>query len=163
MIVVSACLLGHKTKYDGGSNPNALLIKYNERGRFITVCPECLGQLPVPRLPAEIQEGTGKKVWSGKACVKNMQGDDFTNNFIRGANKALQTVQAYKIRVAILKENSPSCGVCTIYDGSFAGRKIKGSGVCAALLEANGIRLYTEKNISEALLEKLLVEDEMED
>ena len=40
MILVSACLLGHNTKYNGGSNDHPLLMKYNELGKFVAVCPE---------------------------------------------------------------------------------------------------------------------------
>ena len=62
MILVSACLLGHKVKYSGGANPHELLMRYNERGRFIAICPECFAMLPCPRPAMEIQGGTGKKV-----------------------------------------------------------------------------------------------------
>ena len=70
MILVSACLLGHKVKYSGGANPHELLMRYNERGRFIAICPECFAMLPVPRPPMEIQGGNGKKVLQGKAAVQ---------------------------------------------------------------------------------------------
>lgn len=40
MILVSACLLGHKVKYNGGSNDDALLQACSARGRFVAVCPE---------------------------------------------------------------------------------------------------------------------------
>ena len=59
MILVSACLLGHKVKYNGGSNDDSLLQAYNVQGRFVAVCPECFAMLPVPRAPMEIQYGTG--------------------------------------------------------------------------------------------------------
>ena len=62
MILVSACLLGHKVKYNGGSNDDSLLQAYNVQGRFVAVCPECFAMLPVPRAPMEIQYGTGRKL-----------------------------------------------------------------------------------------------------
>ena len=37
MILVSACLLGHKVKFNGNANTHELLLKYNERGRFIAI------------------------------------------------------------------------------------------------------------------------------
>ena len=44
MILVSACLLGHKVKYNGGSNDDSLLQAYNVQGRFVAVCPECFAR-----------------------------------------------------------------------------------------------------------------------
>ena len=160
MILISACLLGHKVRYDGGSNPHELLLKYNERGRFIAVCPECFGQLPVPRQSVEIQHANGKKVLAGKAEVRDAQGHDATHAFLVGADKVLKIAQAYHAQVAILKEGSPSCGVHQIHTGDFDGRKTRGSGVCASLLEANGIRVFSEKDITIGRLEELLAEDE---
>ncbi len=159
MILVSACLLGHKVKYSGGSNPHALLMKYNERGQFMAVCPECLGQLPIPRPPVEIQQADGAAVLAGNARVQSADGKDVTSCFLHGAQEGLQTAAAYGIRTAILKENSPSCGVHAVYDGSFSHNRLSGQGVCAALLAQHGIRLYSEKDMTEELLEKLLEED----
>lgn len=160
MIIVSACLLGHKVRFDGGTNPHELLLKYNERGRFLAVCPECFGQLPVPRPPVEIQHATGKKVLAGKAEVRDAQGHDATRAFLTGADKVLKIAQAYDAKVAILKEGSPSCGVHQIHAGDFDGKKTRGMGVCAALLEANGLRVFSEKDMTVGRLEELLAEDE---
>ena len=159
MILVSACLLGHNVKFNGGANTNELLLKYNERGRFIAVCPECFAMLPVPRPPMEIQEGTGKKVLMGKARVVDENGMDTTNYLLTGADKILKIAEAYHARVAILKEGSPSCGVKKIHSGHFDGKKIKGQGVAAALLMKNGLTVYSEKDITVGRLEELIAED----
>lgn len=159
MILVSACLLGHKVKYNGGDNCHELLLKYSARGRFLPICPECFAMLPVPRTPMEIVSGTGKKLLAGKCRATDKNGLDTTHYLLTGADKALKIAQSYHARVAILKESSPSCGVHTIYDGSFAGNKINGSGVTAALLEKNGITVYSEKDMTVGRLESLLAED----
>lgn len=159
MILVSACLLGHRVKYNGGHNLQELLSRYNARGHFLAVCPECLGMLPVPRLPMEIYGGTGEMVLSGEAQVKNLRGETATSNFTYGASRVLDTVHAYGIQVAILKESSPSCGVHSIYDGTFSEARVEGHGVCAALLAAHGVTLYSEKDLTAVLLEKLLADD----
>ena len=159
MILVSACLLGHKVKFSGGTNTHELLLKYNERGRFIAVCPECFAMLPVPRPAMEIQNGTGKKVLSGKARAVDEHGMDTTQYLLTGADKALKIAQAYQAKVAILKEGSPSCGVKKIHDGSFEGRKVNGQGVTAALLMKNGITVYSEKDMTVGRLEELIAED----
>lgn len=159
MILVSACLLGHKVRYDGGENANKLLLEYNKRGRFIAVCPECFAMLPVPRPPMEIQAGTGKKVLSGKARVQDEHGMDTTNYLLTGADKALKIAEAYHARVAILKEGSPSCGVKAIHTGRFDGKKGRGQGVTTALLQKNGIKVYSEKELTATRLERLIAED----
>ncbi|MDY6086829.1 MAG: DUF523 domain-containing protein, partial [Succiniclasticum sp.] len=52
-------------------------------------------------------------------------------------------------------ESSPSCGSATIYDGTFSQRKISGQGVTATLLRQHGIRVYSEKTLTEELFYSL--------
>ena len=159
MILVSACLLGHNVKYNGGNNANELLQKYNARGRFVAVCPECFAMLPVPRPPMEIQGGNGKKLLAGKATAMDKNGMDTTAYLLAGAWKLLKIAEAYHAKVAILKDGSPSCGVHGVYDGTFCGRKVKGVGVTTALLQKHGLTVYSEKDITIGRLETLLAED----
>lgn len=159
MILVSACLLGHKVKYNGDTNTHDLLLKYNERGRFLAVCPECFARMPVPRPPMEIQGGTGRKVLSGRASVMDRNGMDTTQYLLTGADKILKISMAYHARVAILKEGSPSCGVRQIHSGHFDGKKIKGQGVAAALLIKHGLTVYSEQDMTIGRLEELIAED----
>ena len=160
MILVSACLLGHKVKYDGGENAQPLLLRYAVRGQFLPVCPECAANLPVPRHPMEIQGGAGAEVWAGCAVVRDVEGVERTEAFRRGAARVCALAEKYQARVAILKENSPSCGVHQVYDGLFRRRTIQGQGVAAARLAAAGLRLYSEKELTEALLTALLAADQ---
>ena len=159
MILVSACLLGHKVKYDGGENGQPLLLRYAALGQFLPVCPESAAKLPVPRPPVEIQAGTGADVWAGRAVVRDAEGTDRTSAFRCGAENVLAAAERCQARIAILKENSPSCGVHHVYDGTFGRRKIDGQGVAAAWLAKRGLRLYSEKDLTEALLLSLLAED----
>ncbi|MGN0951090.1 MAG: DUF523 domain-containing protein [Mitsuokella sp.] len=159
MILVSACLLGHKVKYNGGSNDHALLQKYNARGRFVAVCPECFGRLPVPRTPMEIRYGTGRKVLEDRAKIVDAEGHDLTAAMRLGAEKVLRIVETYHAETAILKDGSPSCGVHRIYNGSFTGTKIRGTGVTAALLQQHGLTVYSEEDMTPDRLEELIAED----
>ena len=158
MILVSSCLLGNNVKYSGGNNGHELLMKY--RQYLTAVCPECLGELPIPRPPAELQGGDGHAVLAGRARVCNKEGLDVTGNFRQGARLALELAKKHGVRVAILKANSPSCGNVQIYNGKFDGGKITGAGVTAALLMENGIKVYSEKDINEELLNRLIEENE---
>jgi uncharacterized protein YbbK (DUF523 family) len=144
--LVSACLLGIGTRYDGGSCPVPRLIEMAAQGLAVPICPEVAGGLPVPRPPAEIVGG-GQAVLDGQARVLNIEGEDVTRAFLVGARQALETAQRLGIRQAVLKDDSPSCGCCRIYDGTFSDHKVSGQGVTAALLQRNGITVLSEEDL----------------
>ena len=136
-ILISACLVGDNVKYDGGNNKNPLIDKLLEKYELVPFCPEVEGGLPTPRHPSE-QKDDG---------VINDLGEDVTENFERGAELAYNICLFLKIKKAILKERSPSCGVHHIYDGTFSHQVIEGSGVTAKYLKEKGIRIYNEDEI----------------
>ncbi|WP_028971858.1 DUF523 domain-containing protein [Sporomusa ovata] len=156
MILVSACLLGHRTRYDGGSNDIALLMEQANHTQFITFCPEIMGGLPTPRPAAEITSGSGDDVLTGQSTVLDKNGNDVTSFFICGAEKSTQLANKHNITAAILKQRSPSCGSNQIYDGTFKHRTKSGMGVTAAMLHKLGIPLYSEEDITPEQLQKLL-------
>lgn len=160
MIIVSACLLGIKAKYDGKSNAHALIQKYSSAGKFIPVCPEQLGGLPTPRDPVEIIGGTGQEVLLGRCVAQGQQGEVVTPQLIQGATEVMKMVKMFKVTAAILKERSPSCGVHYIYDGSFTHNLMPGQGVTAALLKESNIPIYSEEGLTEEQLVGLLGEDD---
>lgn len=152
-ILISACLLGERVRYDGrdAANTHPRLHVWQREGRLIALCPEVAGGLPVPRAPAEIMAGDAGAVLTGIHRIMNIHGHDVTDAFLRGARVALQTARAHRIRVAILKDGSPSCGSARIYDGTFSGRRIAGQGLTARLLEQNGVRVFSETQIEEVV------------
>lgn len=152
-LLVSACLLGSKVRYDGSdkASDSDALADLMARGQVIAICPEVAGGLGVPRLPAEIQNGDGAAVLANQAQVLDSAGTDVTNAFISGAQQALQLAQAHNIKVAILKARSPSCGNAQIYDGTFSKALRDGQGVTAALLEQHGIKVFNETQIDDAV------------
>lgn len=152
MIIVSACLCGINTRYDGRSSLNEKVAKLLEEGKAILVCPEQLGGLSTPRPPHEIIGGTGSEVLDGNAKVISINGSDGTKEFISGAEETLKIAKGTGACIAILKAKSPSCGCGKIYDGTFSGNKIDGNGVTAELLIRNGIKVYTEDNLDELIL-----------
>ena len=131
IILVSACLLGENCKYDGGSNRNEWLLKLGEEHTLIPVCPEMLGGLPAPRSPSEIVGG----------IVMGRDGRSYDSAFRNGARAAFEIAKESGAELAILQSRSPSCGVSEIYDGTFSGAKIPGSGVFASLLKQEGFRV----------------------
>lgn len=139
VVLVSACLLGVRCRYDGTSNPARELL--TQPGvRLVPVCPEQLGGLPTPRPPAWLVGGTGRDVLAGRARVVNVHGEDVTQQFVKGAQETLRVARACGARRAILKEKSPSCGSCTVY---VDGELTSGEGVTAALLRQHGFEIIS--------------------
>jgi uncharacterized protein YbbK (DUF523 family) len=157
IILVSACLLGTNCKYNGGNNYNSEIAALVSRQKLIPICPEQLGGCPTPRLPAEIQQGSGKDVLCGKAKVIRKDGVDVSSEFIKGAEEVLNIAKQMNVKVAILKAKSPSCGKGIIYDGSFSGTTKTGNGVTTDILKANGIEVISEEEINR--LRSLLEEE----
>ena len=140
-LLISSCLLGNNCKYNGGNNYTPLVEELKERYELILVCPECFGGLPIPHDPSE---RVGDKVLS-KA------GEDVTEAFRQGAERTLAVAEKHGVRLAVLKERSPSCGYGAIYDGTFTGRVVPGDGVAAQLLAEHGVRILGESRIEELL------------
>ena len=142
MYLVSSCLAGINCRYDGKNNFNKKVADLVKKGRAIPVCPEVLGGLPTPRDPSEIiVDGEGNK------RVVTEKGKDLTAEFKLGAEKTLKIARIIEVEKAILQQRSPSCGSGKIYDGSFSGTLISGSGLTAELLIAEGIEVLTEVDL----------------
>ncbi|MBS2032470.1 MAG: DUF523 domain-containing protein [Deltaproteobacteria bacterium] len=151
-ILVSACLLGERVRYDGRDAAPAtdVLARWVREGRVVSICPEVAGGLPVPRPAAEIQGGSGVDVLAGKATVARKDGSDVSAQFLSGAQAALDVAQANGVRMAILKARSPSCGKGEIHDGTFSKVRKPGDGVTAALLAQHGIAVFTDEELERA-------------
>ena len=145
-IFVRACLLGERVRYHGGDArlEHAILRRWQDEGRLVPLCPEVSGGLATPRPAAEIAvTPEGRRVLTAA-------GRDLTRVFERGAEAAAHACASHGIRIAILKDGSPSCGSRSICDGSFSGKKVDGPGVTAARLRAAGVRIFSESEIDAA-------------
>jgi len=131
MIIISACLTGVSCRYDGDHKLRIDLKELIERGEAVAVCPEELGGLPTPRDPAENINGS---------YITN-RGEDVTDAYKAGAQKAWDQVSLHDINEAILKSKSPMCGCGEIYDGTFQGKTCEGDGEFTKLLKAKGIKV----------------------
>jgi uncharacterized protein YbbK (DUF523 family) len=145
-LLVSACLAGLHTQWNGESGQVDRIVDLVRSGRALLLCPEQLGGLPTPREPAEIEPGkTAADVLAGRARVVSLSGRDVTAQFVRGATEALALCQMAGIQVAILKAWSPSCGSRQTYDGTHSNTLRPGRGIAAELLAQNGIQVYSEE------------------
>ncbi|MGJ7913833.1 DUF523 domain-containing protein [Neobacillus sp. LXY-1] len=152
MILVSSCLAGLDVRYNGTNCLNDKISKLVEENKAITICPELLGGFSTPREPAEIIGGNGEDVLYGNAKVVDKSGKDVTQLYIKGAYSTLEQAIELNATLVVLKENSPSCGSSTIYNGEFTGRKIMGMGVTSALLKRNGLKVISEEQFADTFL-----------
>ena len=152
-VLVSACLLGAPVRYNGKDKKSGspILERWVREGRVVSACPEVLGGLGTPRAPSEIVPINGLR------RVAANTGRDVTVEFERGAALAFEQALANDVRVAVLKEGSPSCGSAWTYDGTFTGTRVAGEGVTTALLRSKGIHVFSEDQIdaADALVETL--------
>lgn len=144
MVLVSACLLGVKCRYDGACKPNDHVLSHKGRFVYIPFCPECYGGLPTPRAAAEIQP-------DGR--VVNNLGTDVTEAYQKGAAQAVTLCRDFKINYAILKSRSPACGPDSSYDGTFTRTLVARPGLCAQALMDHGVTVFSEESFDPSLLE----------
>jgi len=137
MKLCSACLLGYRCRWDGKNNKNKKVLELSKKEILIPVCPEEMGGLPTPRDP--IEGGAGK--------LYSRLSKPPTKGFEDGAKSVLKLAKKYKVKEAILKDGSPSCGVHMIHDGTFSHQKTKGRGVTADLLAKNGVVVISENDL----------------
>lgn len=138
-IAVSACLLGHDCKYNGGNNRSQKVLDYIKGHEVIPVCPEVAGGLPVPRVPVELKDGR----------AINRNGEDVTDFFRRGVELTMEKLADQNIDLAILQPRSPSCGCKQIYDGTFSKTLIDGKGMFAQALSDTDIPLMDGDDVPE--------------
>ncbi len=138
-ILVSACLLGVRCRYDGESKACPAVLNFAKEHELVPICPEQLGGLPTPRVPAEIQ---GER-------VVTRDGRDVTKEYRKGAEEAARLYQLLRCDCAILKARSPSCGCGQVYDGAFSGTLTPGDGVTAQALKRLGVRVMTEETLND--------------
>ena len=140
-VLISACLIGENTKYNGGNNFIKSVEKLYPLCDLIIICPEVMSGLKTPRSPSEIKNGK----------VINKANKDVTSFFKSGASLITYIAEQNNVKYAVLKENSPSCGVHHIYDGTFSNNIVKGSGITTQELTKKGIQVFSEKEIDKLI------------
>lgn len=143
-ILMSACLLGERCRFDGQAKPYAAaqrLFAAHPDG-VVPVCPEVMGGLPCPRTASEIDAA------APELRVVDAAGTDRTQAFVQGAVACRYLAEELNVRVAVLKAKSPSCGSGRIYDGSFTGTLVDGWGVAAGVLDAAGLTVIDEDRLA---------------
>ena len=147
-ILISACLLGVHCRSDGKTKQDRRVTKLLDEAICFLLCPEILAGFSIPRDRIEIKGGDGEDVLDSKAKVFTERGLDVTENILKAAKVILDFCKQAKVKKAIFKERSPSCGKNFIYDGSFSGKIIKGKGVVTALFQREGIEVISEEEFA---------------
>ncbi len=139
-------MLGEPVRYNGtgATTIDPIILQWQQEDRLIPVCPEILAGLSTPRLSAEIQ------ITNNDQEVLDIMGNNITDLFVLGAQKTLELVKQYNIKMAIMKARSPSCGNLQIYDGSFSNKLIAGTGVTTSLLLEHGCKVFNEEQLQQA-------------
>jgi len=145
MFIVSACLLGFRTRFDGtearlDDRQREKMMRLLLEGKAVPICPEQLGGLPTPRAKIEFRGGDGDALLDGISRAYSEEGLDCSNILKNGAQEVLRIAQLYGIKRAILKDGSPSCGVTYVY---IDGKRASGIGVTTSVLRRSGIEVAT--------------------
>ena len=122
-VLVSACLLCENCKYNGGNNYNSAVAEFAKDKEVLAVCPEIMAGMGCPRTPVEIVDGV----------LMDRNGNNVDADMREAIEKAMEMIRKEDIQCAVLQSRSPTCGVNQIYDGSFSGKLIDGSGLFAHL------------------------------
>lgn len=138
-VLVSACLLGSNCKYNGGNNRNEKVLTFLRGHEIIAVCPEVAAGLGTPRTPVEIVDGV----------IRDRDGNSYDEVLRAAVAEVLDQIRPLDIDCAVLQSRSPTCGVNQIYDGTFSGTRIEGSGVLAQALKEGGYRVIDAEDVEE--------------
>jgi uncharacterized protein YbbK (DUF523 family) len=145
-LLISSCLLGNLVKYNGDHNGlhREILLRLKEKYDLYSVCPEVDGGLPTPRIPCEI-------ISTDPIQIHNKNGEDKTQEFLKGAKIALEVCKKEDIKLALMKANSPSCSNSQVNDGTFTKTRIDRLGITAQLLQDHGLKIFNENEIEKLI------------
>ena len=136
-ILVSACLLGENCKYNGGNNYNGAVAEFVRDKEVLPICPEMLAGMGCPRTPIEIVDGV----------LMDRDGRNVDAAMRAAVEMAMKQISSEEILCAVLQSRSPTCGVNQVYDGSFTGKLIPGTGIFAQALKDAGYRVIDAEDV----------------
>ena len=137
-ILVSGCLLGENCKYNGGNNYNPRVVEFLKDKEVISICPEMMAGMGCPRNPIEIVDGV----------LTDCHGKNVDALIRKSVMEIMERIRDEEIQCAVLQSRSPTCGVNQVYDGTFSGKLIPGSGVFAKSLIDAGYLVIDVEDIS---------------
>ena len=136
-MLVSACLLGENCKYNGGNNYSPAVAEFVKEKEVLPICPEMMAGMGCPRTPIEIVDGV----------LMDRSGNNVDAAMREAVETAMEMIRKEGIQCAVLQSRSATCGVNQIYDGSFSGKLIDGSGVLAQALRIAGYQVLDAEDL----------------
>lgn len=143
VVIVSRCLLGERTRYDGHPIHDDVVLSVLQKFEVRGFCPEVEIGLKVPREPIVLLKRKGKIV-----AVDEKEGTDLTAKLIRASEKFLERIES--VHGFILKSKSPSCGIFDAKIVEPSSREVRGMGIFARkakkffplvpMIDENGLR-----------------------
>src|SRR5262245_15830797 len=119
---VSACLLGHEVRYDGGHKRDPFLTDTLGRWvEWVPVCPELELGLGVPRETIQLEGDP-----AAPRLVAPRSGTDHTEAMGRLARTRVGALARMRLDGYVLKKDSPSCGMERVRVHSGRGRPARG-------------------------------------
>lgn len=137
-IIVSACLLGENCKYNGGNNYSAAVAEFVKDKEVLAICPEMMAGMRCPRTPIEIVDGV----------LMDRDGNNVDAAMRKAVADAMELIRKEDIQCAVLQSRSPTCGVNQVYDGSFSGKLVSGSGILAQALKDAGYQTIDAEDLA---------------
>lgn len=136
-VLVSACLLGENCKYNGGNNYSSAVAEFVRGKEILPICPELMAGMGCPRTPIEIVDGV----------LMDRDGKNVDTAMREAVETAMKQLSSEEIQCAVLQSRSPTCGVNQVYDGSFTGKLIPGTGIFAQALKDAGYRVIDAEDV----------------
>ena len=136
-VLVSACLLGENCKYNGGNNYSSAVAEFVRGKEILPICPELMAGMGCPRTPIEIVDGV----------LMDRDGKNVDTAMREAVETAMKQLSSEEIQCAVLQSRSPTCGVNQVYDGSFTGKLISGTGIFAQALKEAGYRVIDAEDV----------------
>ena len=136
-VLVSACLLGESCKYNGGNNYSSAVAEFVRGKEILPICPELMAGMGCPRTPIEIVDGV----------LMDRDGKNVDTAMREAVEMVMKQISSEEIQCAVLQSRSPTCGVNQVYDGSFTGNLIPGTGIFAQALKEAGYRVIDAEDV----------------
>lgn len=123
---------------DWKNNYSAAVAAFVQGKEVVSICPEMMAGMGCPRTPIEIVDGV----------QMDQDGKNVDAPIRETVAQIMEQIRHEEIECAILQSRSPTCGVNQVYDGSFTGKLISGSGIYAKCLKDAGYRVIDAEDIS---------------
>jgi len=130
-IGISACLLGHNVRYDGGHRQDPYLTDtLSQYFQWVPVCPEVEAGLSTPRPTMRLESRDGEI-----RLITIVSREDLTARVRRYARSRVAALADEQLCGCLLKKNSPSCGMerVKVFEDQKAARR-NGRGLYADAL-----------------------------